>query len=131
MGYREEMYEKKTFHLYTRVTNRLSTWQFLYQLSIIRILSTIIYTERSKNNIRILHKMDIIKRKIITVFFIVLSIGIILAIGYVITGKVPEAFDVIDTKRPIRHLQNITRKEIKNGESLKKMTGYKRSHHYH
>jgi len=45
--------------------------------------------------------MDIIKQKIIRVFFIVLSIGIILAIGYFITGKVPEAFDVNNATIPI------------------------------
>jgi hypothetical protein len=99
MGYGEEMYEKETFHLYTRVINRLSTWLFF--ISVILKRSTIFYTERSKNNIRILHKMDIIKQKIITVFFIVLSIGFILAIGYFITGKVPEAFDVNNTTVPI------------------------------
>lgn len=45
--------------------------------------------------------MDLIKRKIITVFLIVLLIGIILAIGYIITGKIPETFDIMTTKTPI------------------------------
>jgi hypothetical protein len=46
--------------------------------------------------------MDIIKRKIITVFLIVLLIGIILAIGYIITGKIPETFDIMNTTIPIQ-----------------------------
>jgi len=45
--------------------------------------------------------MDIIKRKVITIFFIILVIVFILAIGYIVTGKIPETFEVMTNIVPL------------------------------